>query len=560
MRSALGEVKSQRRPAPMPAPVRSGTLVLEVSMTRKRVLLLAVAVLLSLSAFLAIAILLVGRFGSVEGRILGSTALLAGYGLVALPAVVLLDKERSGLLALAAAALVALAACLGMTSVWSQSDSDVLGRTVGSATIVALAFAQLATATAWRSERDPVAVRRLFAVSCGTGALVAAFAVALLWSGPHGGVVRFLGALVVLDLLLVALQPILARARPTSTVRRFTIVTASGERIEVEIAGADLASAAAQEGEAGATEDTGAAWTPDDTEFNVFNTDRRLEALRSIAAALSHVEQKKSLIYISSGMDRTGVENQSELRAAVNAAVRANLSIYTMDIRGLQALVPGGEAQSASLRGVSAYSGASTMNALNSNFTSQETLVTLAGDTGGRAYLDSNDFSKVFAGVQQDTSTYYMPGYHSTNLARDGRYRRGGGSRELVDGKGGTCAKPPATTDPPAGPQYCVPSGTGVLTIRPGIYWISVDDPLNSHNFELRSCPGSTSPCSDTNPDAISEQQITDIATIYTDPVTIKVNLKPGWYRLFCDATVPVIHEPRGMYIDIEVGGAGQVD
>jgi VWFA-related protein len=182
-----------------------------------------------------------------------------------------------------------------------------------------------------------------------------------------------------------------------------------------------------EEGSTGTTEgtaDTGSSFTPDDTEYNIFNTDRRLEALRSISAALSHVEQKKSLIYFSSGMDRTGVENQSELRAAVNAAVRANLSIYTLDIRGLQALVPGGEAQSASLRGVSAYSGASTMNALNSNFTSQETLVTLAGDTGGRAYLDSNDLSKVFTGVQQDTSTYYMLGYHSTNPARDGRYRR----------------------------------------------------------------------------------------------------------------------------------------
>jgi hypothetical protein len=29
-----------------------------------------------------------------------------------------------------------------------------------------------------------------------------------------------------------------------------------------------------------------------------------------------------------------------------------------------------------------------------------------------------------FKGVQQDTSTYYLLGYHSTNLARDGRYRR----------------------------------------------------------------------------------------------------------------------------------------
>jgi VWFA-related protein len=182
-----------------------------------------------------------------------------------------------------------------------------------------------------------------------------------------------------------------------------------------------------EEGTTGTTEgtpDTGQPFTADDTEYNIFNTDRRLEALRSVAEKLAHVQQKKSLIYFSSGMNRTGIENQSELRAAVNAAVRSNLAIYTMDMRGLQALVAGGEAQNASLRGVSAYSGQSTLNALNSNFTTQETLVTLASDTGGRAFLDSNDFSKIFKGVQQDTSTYYLLGYHSTNTARDGRYRR----------------------------------------------------------------------------------------------------------------------------------------
>ena len=182
-----------------------------------------------------------------------------------------------------------------------------------------------------------------------------------------------------------------------------------------------------EEGTTGSTEgtpDTGQPFTADDTEYNIFNTDRRLEALRSVAEKLSHVQQKKSLIYFSSGMDRTGIENQSELRAAINAAVRSNMAIYTMDMRGLQALVAGGEAQSASLRGTSAYSGQSMINALNSNFTTQETLVTLASDTGGKAFLDSNDFSQVFKGVQQDTSTYYLLGYRSTNPARDGKYRR----------------------------------------------------------------------------------------------------------------------------------------
>lgn len=182
-----------------------------------------------------------------------------------------------------------------------------------------------------------------------------------------------------------------------------------------------------EEGTTGTTEgtaDSANAFTADDTEYNIFNTDRRLEALHTLADQLAKVDQKKSLIYFSSGMDRTGIENQSQLRAAINAAVRANLSIYTTDNRGLQAIVPGGEAQSASLRGTSPYSGQATLNSLNSNFTTQETLVTLAGDTGGRAFLDTNDFGQVFKGVQQDTSSYYILGYHSSNPARDGRYRK----------------------------------------------------------------------------------------------------------------------------------------
>ena len=172
------------------------------------------------------------------------------------------------------------------------------------------------------------------------------------------------------------------------------------------------------------TADTSAAFTADDTEFNIFNTDRRLQALRSVAESLAKVDQKKSLIYFSGGIERTGVENQSQLRAAINAAVKANLAIYAADIRGLQAIVPGGEAQSASLRGSSVYSGRATVNAFDSNATSQETLVSLSGDTGGKAFLDSNDFGKVFTQVQQDTASYYVLGYHSSNPVRDGRFRR----------------------------------------------------------------------------------------------------------------------------------------
>lgn len=171
------------------------------------------------------------------------------------------------------------------------------------------------------------------------------------------------------------------------------------------------------------TPDTGQDFTPDDSEYNVFNTDRRLEALQAVAESMSRIEQKKSIIYFSSGLDGTGAENQAQLRNAVNGAIRSNVAIYPMDMRGLQAVIPGGSATQASLRGTGSYSGRAQESAFNSQFSSQETLVTLAEDTGGRAFLDTNDFNSVFKKVQEDTSTYYVLGYHSNNPLRDGRYR-----------------------------------------------------------------------------------------------------------------------------------------
>jgi VWFA-related protein len=172
------------------------------------------------------------------------------------------------------------------------------------------------------------------------------------------------------------------------------------------------------------TPDDAGSFVADDTDYNVFNTDLRLQALSTLAKNLSGIDQKKSILYFSSGMTKTGVENQAQLRAAVNAAVRSNVSIYAVDSRGLDALPPGGIASSASLRGVSSYSGAAVQNDLDSNFASQETLVTIANDTGGKAFLDSNDFSKAYTQVQADSETYYVLGYRSSNPNRDGRFRR----------------------------------------------------------------------------------------------------------------------------------------
>jgi VWFA-related protein len=170
-------------------------------------------------------------------------------------------------------------------------------------------------------------------------------------------------------------------------------------------------------------EDT-TAYTPDESEYNDLNTDRELFALRAISKSLEKINQKKSLLYFSGGISRDGIENEASLRSAINSAVRADLAIYSVDTRGLQAVGPLGDASTGSIRGSSGYNGAALTNNMNQNFATQEVMATLSTDTGGTAFFDSNDFAPAFAKVQNDMSAYYAIGFHSNNPARDGKYRR----------------------------------------------------------------------------------------------------------------------------------------
>ena len=59
-------------------------------------------------------------------------------------------------------------------------------------------------------------------------------------------------------------------------------------------------------GEEIVTQDTSEAFTPDETEFNIFNTDEKLAALESLANLLRGVPGRKSVIHFSSGVEKTG--------------------------------------------------------------------------------------------------------------------------------------------------------------------------------------------------------------------------------------------------------------
>ena len=170
--------------------------------------------------------------------------------------------------------------------------------------------------------------------------------------------------------------------------------------------------------------DTGAAYTQDETEFNIFNTDRKLAALETAAKMLSSLPEKKALVYFASGMSRTGIDNQAQLRATVNAAIRSNVAFYPVDARGLVASAPMGDATQGSPGGQAMYSGNSQRAARDNFQAQQETLYTLASDTGGKALLDTNDLTLGITQAQKDITSYYILGYYSTNPSLDGRYRR----------------------------------------------------------------------------------------------------------------------------------------
>jgi VWFA-related protein len=191
-------------------------------------------------------------------------------------------------------------------------------------------------------------------------------------------------------------------------------------------------SATGSVGEAGGTDSSGLeivtqdlsdAYTPDETEFNIFNTDEKLAAIESLASMLKAVPGRKSVIHFSSGITRTGQENQAQLRATIDAANQSNVSLYTMDARGLMALPPGGDASTASPSGTALYSGTAHVAQVSAMQSSRETLASLATDTGGRTFYDLNDFTPAFEEVQKENSSYYLLGYTPSNTRSDGRFR-----------------------------------------------------------------------------------------------------------------------------------------
>ena len=212
----------------------------------------------------------------------------------------------------------------------------------------------------------------------------------------------------------------------TGSVQVFQDFTADRERLlrvlETLIVGED--ENAPTDGTDTSKADTGAAFGQNDAEFNIFFTDRQLSALQTAAQMLGRLNEKKSLVYFASGLRLNGSNNQAQLQATINAAIRAGVSLWPVDARGLVASAPLGDATQGSPGGLAMYTGGAAMDRARNFQRSQDTLWTLAADTGGKALLDYNDLIRGIVQAQQATQSYYILGYYTTNDKPDGKFRR----------------------------------------------------------------------------------------------------------------------------------------
>jgi hypothetical protein len=110
------------------------------------------------------------------------------------------------------------------------------------------------------------------------------------------------------------------------------------------------------------------------------------------------------------------------VQQAIGAAARANITIYGIDPRGMATTAD--ETIDVSAFPENPQLGLSPAAFDDELRQAQTSLRILSDATGGRAFVSSNNLDAAFAHIVDESGTYYMLGYQSTNRRADGTYRR----------------------------------------------------------------------------------------------------------------------------------------
>jgi VWFA-related protein len=148
---------------------------------------------------------------------------------------------------------------------------------------------------------------------------------------------------------------------------------------------------------------------------------RTLYALQALARRLRAIEGQKLVVFLSGGL--LTQEIISQLQDAIDAAIRANTIIDSIDAAGLSATPPGGDASSSLPVSLQAASIRPRLDS-EERFAKEDALNAMAVDTGGTFFRNSNDLLGLMQTAISRTQVSYLLGYYSTNTKRDGSFRK----------------------------------------------------------------------------------------------------------------------------------------
>ena len=170
---------------------------------------------------------------------------------------------------------------------------------------------------------------------------------------------------------------------------------------------------------------------PDDMK-RAYDARSSLDVLKGVSEWLSRLHgRRKAVLFFSEGIDYNTYDqiNNREassvldaIKEATAAAVRANVSFYAIDPRGLGGL----SAEMMEIQPVfdDPSLGLNTQGLDSDLRISQDSLRVLADETSGFAAVNTNDFNTAFARVVKDNSAYYVLGYYPPGQRKDGRFHR----------------------------------------------------------------------------------------------------------------------------------------
>jgi VWFA-related protein len=149
------------------------------------------------------------------------------------------------------------------------------------------------------------------------------------------------------------------------------------------------------------------------------DTQITLAVLKATMQRMAAMPGQRTVVLVSSGFLVTINFRQQEVEL-IDRAIRANVTLSTLDLRGLYAIVPGGDASTSSSSIVASQNRARYQ--MEAALADSEVLGELADGTGGTFFHNNNDLQEGFRRTGATPEFMYVLGFSPQNLKFDGSY------------------------------------------------------------------------------------------------------------------------------------------